>query len=320
MKFKKILVVYKKPLLDIYKERSKNNCELRDIIREEGKNIKGLEREQKEDRLTRKVLESVFKKQRSLKVDWIYRAKLSEHIVRKYDLVISFGGDGTLIDASHFIGKEGPPIFGVNSDYTSDLESSEGFFLAANKVNFDEKYNALQDGKLIELKFPRLRAVLNGTKLKELVLNDIKLVDGDHGTSRMIIKDKSVEEFQKNDFLIIATPSSTWAIGHNSPILPVTEKKVIYTSVGLYLGRLNFSPLLKRGATERLEVYSRMRKGIMLLDGKHVRYSFGLGSKLEVYVSREHLKIIGFNEQNRDKYYTKRFISEEDLDSYLTSI
>ena len=301
MKYKRILVVYKKPLLNIYRKKSKKIEELL----KEGWAIEDLEAEKKEFEITKKIVKPILESDKTIKVDWKYRANLSKELINKYDLIMPFGGDGTLIETSHYILDK--PVLGVNSDYRpDDPQSSEGFLLSANKHNFKEKYKKLQKGSLMEYPFNRLQVELNGEKLEELVLNDILVAhENPASTSRMIVKDHEIEEFQKNDGLIIATAASNWAISYGGMILPLTCREISYVTRGFYLGRLNPIPELKRGITYNLEVCSKMREGKIFVDGRHIEHHFGLGAELKVYPSKLPLTILGFEEEKR-KYYTRK--------------
>jgi len=314
MKYKKILIVYKTPVLELYKQKNK---ELEKMITEEGLDVKDLEAELAEDKEARKVVEETLKKYNHTKVDWKYRGELSKKLIKKYDLIITFGGDGTLIEASHYINNK--PVFGINSDYRPEADSSEGFFLASNKYDFPEKYKLLQEGKLKTYKFNRLQLELNGKKLEELVLNDM-LVIHKHpaATSRMVLKNGELEEFQKSSGTIIATAASNWAIKAGGEVLPLEGKEFQHVTRELYIGRLNPNPKMETGVTKELEVTSKMREGMIYIDGKHIEHPFGLGAKLKVRPAKP-LKIIGFNEENRAKYYTKnskKLLSEKVLELY----
>lgn len=61
-------------------------------------------------------------------VDWqpIFRNDLSQPI-RNVDLVVTVGGDGTLLQASHFM-DDTVPVIGVNSDPTQAEEVSSFFW------------------------------------------------------------------------------------------------------------------------------------------------------------------------------------------------
>jgi len=302
MKYKKILVVNKKPLLDIYKKKSKK--ELNNLIAA-GWDMNDLEAEVNADRLAKKTVKDVLRADKDVNVDWKYRAYLSKKLIDNYDLIISFGGDGTLIEASHYIIDK--PVLGVNSDYRpEDPGSSEGFFLAANRHNFEEQYNKLKKGKISEHKFTRFELELNDKKLDDLVLNDILIAHSvPAATSRMVVKDKGIEEFQKSSGLVVATAASNWAVKIGGIILPIEEELFQYCTREIYLGRLNPNPKLDKGVTDMLEIYSKMRQGLLYVDGVHVKYPFGLGDKLKVTISDKPLRILGFDEEKREKYYCK---------------
>ncbi|MBM3199531.1 hypothetical protein FJZ53_01250 [Candidatus Woesearchaeota archaeon] len=314
MKYEKILIVYKTPVLELYKSKNK---ELEKMILEEGLDVKDLEAELEEDKEARKVVEETLGKDKDVKVDWKYRGELSKNLVKKYDLIMTFGGDGTLMEASHYISNK--PVFGINSDYRPEADSSEGFFLAANKHNFPEKYKQLQEGKLKQYKFNRLQLELNGKKLEELVLNDVLVVHKHPAaTSRMVLKKGNLEEFQKSSGTIIATAASNWAIKAGGKALPIEGKEFQYVTRELYIGRLNPNPKMETGTASKLEVFSKMREGMLYIDGKHIEHPFGLGAKLKVYPGKP-LKILGFNEENRKKYYVKpqkNLLAESILELY----
>lgn len=279
MKYKKILVIYKKP----YSEAEK-----------------------REDIITRKVVEPILESDKDVKIDWKYRVHLSKELISKYDLIMSFGGDGTFTEASHYI-YDSTPIFGINSDYRpEDPDSSEGYLLSATKNDFPEQYEKLQKGELKEHKFNRLQAELNGKKLEHLILNEVFVAHIDPAImSRMVVKVGDIEESQRHDGLFIVTAVNNWALLYGGEVLPLTSEKISYVSRGFLSGRLIPNPKLRKGVTDCIEVYSKMRNGKINIDGKHIEYPFGLGAKLKVYPLGKPLTVLGFDEEKR-KYYIKR--------------
>ncbi|OGQ23093.1 MAG: hypothetical protein A3I05_00860 [Deltaproteobacteria bacterium RIFCSPLOWO2_02_FULL_44_10] len=101
--------------------------------------------------------------------------KLSYHLLDRgglrpflgYDLIITVGGDGTVIAAAHVAGDI--PVLGVNSV----PEFSTGFFCSATKENFKPLLTAILEEKMIPTKLPLLRATIDGEPIESPALNDI---------------------------------------------------------------------------------------------------------------------------------------------------
>src|SRR3989338_5948829 len=80
--------------------------------------------------------------------DRTYRAELSE--ITDRDLVISVGGDGTLLEVSHYI-RNSTLILGVNSDPEILGGQSRGINCGANIQNFEQVLESLmQSGEHLQ--------------------------------------------------------------------------------------------------------------------------------------------------------------------------
>ncbi len=93
--------------------------------------------------------------------------KPREHVRRAdfiaRDLVIVFGGDGTLTSLSHNIDAV-TPVMGVNSHpRTDDPEGSVGFYMDSCMATFEEDYTAVIEGKAVINHLPRLQAIIDTT-------------------------------------------------------------------------------------------------------------------------------------------------------------
>src|SRR3989338_543520 len=96
-----------------------------------------------------------------------HRGKPSKKLFQNKDLVIAVGGDGTFLKASHFIFDK-TPMLGVNSD----PRYKEGFFMVANKKDFERKFKKVLSNNYEIKKFQRLEAYVNNKKVPELALNE----------------------------------------------------------------------------------------------------------------------------------------------------
>lgn len=117
-------------------------------------------------------------------VDWepILRDNVSQPI-RNVDMVVTVGGDGTLLHASHFV-DDSIPLLGVNSDPTQvaeveefgnqyDATRSTGFLCAATVDNFEQILDDILEGKLQPSELSRISICVNSAPLSTYALNDV---------------------------------------------------------------------------------------------------------------------------------------------------
>ena len=81
-------------------------------------------------------------------------------------LIVTVGGDGTLLAASHNV--YGPPVLGVNSA----PKHSVGYFCAANPKNLASTIKRALDGELPTVRLTRMQVEINGRLQSCRVLNE----------------------------------------------------------------------------------------------------------------------------------------------------
>lgn len=213
-----------------------------------------------------------------------------------HDLVISIGGDGTFLDASHSIVSEADPqkrvpLFGVNSA----PESSFGNYCNATASNFQIMLERILSGKEYCYDVARLRATIDGKQIDVPVLNEV-LVAGLNAaaTARYDLKINGKVSSQRSSGLIVATPSGTTGISHSAggKVLALNSRKFAYQVLarfGLPDDREAYnSGLVPFGET--LTVESTMSNGKIYIDGPHMEYAFKRGSVLEVSIDPNPLR------------------------------
>ncbi|XP_057967165.1 NADH kinase isoform X2 [Malania oleifera] len=117
-------------------------------------------------------------------VDWepILRNSLS-HPIRNVDLVVTVGGDGTLLQASHFM-DDSIPILGVNSDPTQveeveefsdkfDATRSTGYLCAATVRTFEQVLDDVLEDRAVPSRLSRISMCVNSQLLSTYALNDV---------------------------------------------------------------------------------------------------------------------------------------------------
>ena len=143
---------------------------------------------------------------------------LSKPHSKKYDLILSIGGDGIFLSASKYAYSNSTPIVGLNFGRI-------GFLADLDKKNLQLKIKDILEGKYIIDKRTLLSGsvISNDKKYNSIALNDI--VINNKGTLKMIEMNIYVNENlitkQRSDGVIIATPtgSTAYAMSNGCPIV-----------------------------------------------------------------------------------------------------
>ncbi|XP_078433471.1 NAD(H) kinase 3 isoform X2 [Wolffia australiana] len=119
---------------------------------------------------------------RPLQWQAILRSDLSQPI-RDVDIVITVGGDGTLLRTSHFLNGD-IPVLGFNSDptqrkevedhnYEFDARRSTGYLCAATEESFEEVLDEVLEGQRAPSNLSRISLSLNDRLMPTFALNDV---------------------------------------------------------------------------------------------------------------------------------------------------
>ena len=143
-----------------------------------------------------------------------------EEIGKKTDLLIVFGGDGSILRAVHELSNEEPLILGVNTGHLGFLSDIPIFELlpALERILLKEEY-------VIESRMRLSASIIKGSEEEKIhdVLNDLVLTAGP--ITHMIETEISVNGNQMGNFrsdgLIIATPtgSTAYSLSAGGPLV-----------------------------------------------------------------------------------------------------
>ncbi|MBI2495763.1 MAG: NAD(+)/NADH kinase, partial [Candidatus Omnitrophica bacterium] len=248
--------------------------------------------------LHEEAIEAVVHALRRLSVDFDVASRVDLHVTKRYDLVVSVGGDGTFLQAARSVQQA--PILGVNSDPSR----SEAVFCAATRRTFAALCRRALEGRVPELRLYRLRLVLNGKRLPQRALNDVLVVHDDPATmSRYRLRIGGKVELQKSSGLWVSTAagSSSAILAAGGVSLPWGSKKFQYRPREPYRGRLSRVRLLGGVLPPNacVRVTWLMRRGSAFIDGPHVQVPLRFADQLEVRLSSsDPLRVLGLpNEQ-----------------------
>jgi NAD+ kinase len=215
------------------------------------------------------------------------------------ELVITVGGDGTLLGASHGIGS-GVPLLGVNSS----PNHSVGFFCAARKGQVRDAIASALAGSLRRIELTRMRVELNGEALHDRILNEALFCHASPAaTSRYILRlvggrgEKLSEEEQKSSGMWIGPAAGSTAAQRSAGgrVLPLSSWKIQYVvrepyrphgeSLRMTLGLVD--------EDQTLTLKSKMREARLFMDGDHIVHHVTIGDVVVMRRSEEPLVVLG---------------------------
>ena len=227
-----------------------------------------------------------------------------EQLYKIADVIITIGGDGTIIRYAKRAAFEGKPVLGINAGrmgYLANIEQNELGLLSKLKTGeyFVENRMMLS-----------VSVVENGKKLAEYnALNDAVVTSG--FISRIIDISVAVGKDYINyraDGLIISTPtgSTAYSMSAGGPIIDPLTQNMCITPICSH--SLSAKPiLLGTENTDKLKAYSKKRTDIFLtVDGRKVS---AIRPYTDIYIkkSRQTAKLLRLNDRSFYKTLSIKF-------------
>lgn len=284
LRLKKVLVVHKKSTFQIQAEEHKEARFLQ-LVSDGNKVVHRVKVAHEEHVESLAKVENELKR-RGVEFQSMWRSQLPE-VVEGVDLVISVGGDGTFLDASHALLDV--PALGVNSSRSSSF----GHFCMANGDTIGEVLDRIEEGEK-PIKILRLEILINGQPVKEPVMNEVLVAHcSPAATSRYIINRGEMQEEHRSSGVWVSTPAgSTGSLrSAGGKILPLPARQFEY---------LVREPCIRPGEVWRLlggvldesqeiKIFSQMRTGEIYIDGPHIIKPLILGDEVVIRPNKHSL-------------------------------
>jgi len=191
-----------------------------------------------------------------------------ETLDTSYDVLISIGGDGTILRAVTYIKDLAIPIIGIN---TGRL----GFLATIQKDNIESALTDLFEGnyKISERSLLSIETMPKNNKLFKLnfALNEIA-VSRKNTTSMITVETKLNDEYLTSywaDGLIVSTPtgSTGYSLSCGGPVITPSATNFVLTPIAPH--NLNARPLVIPDSTEiKLKVSGREDNYLVSLDSR----------------------------------------------------
>jgi len=291
MKIKHVLVVHRKSLYQIYVKEHKEKAIKRAIRRKDPA------------ALALKVcheanaaaLRSVEHTLRRRGIDFVSRWRAHVRATHTFDLVISVGGDGTLLDTSHRI-VDDTPLVGINSD----PQKSVGALCCGSADQLSRILDRLGEGQLRPISVNRIRIRLDGQTVLGPTLNDVLfahecpagLTRFDRATvaaSRAldVRPERNPRLFRRcrSSGLWVSTALGSTAAIHSAGgrVMPPRSRRLQYLVRDPYVAMGAERPPDLRGFLahdQAMVIVNRLRRGMLWADGAHRSLGVNYGQQV----------------------------------------
>jgi len=229
------------------------------------------------------------------------------------EMVVTVGGDGTLLSASHNV-NSALPILAVNSDPSTSV----GFFCYTTSNTFQNHLSLALDGKCPNTILTRMSVRKNNKIVANRILNDVLFCHTNPAaTSNYIIQlmsrrsltpaagmsvgsrvsPMSLQETQRSSGIWVGPAAGSTAARRSAGLSPMDLE-----SKDLQLGvrELYYKPSSKPGTRfmmaapgQFIKVISKMDSSAMYLDGDYSVIPVGLGDEINFEKSDDSLQLLG---------------------------
>ncbi len=200
----------------------------------------------------------------------------------KFDAVVTVGGDGTLLSASHKVLDDTMTI-GVRSS-----RSSVGYLCAYDGATLDRLVSDLQGKRCQTLRVSRILAQVRRAGVSEMVQTEPVLNDflysnlSPAATTRYCLRINDQVEEQKSSGIWIATAvgSSAAISAAGGQVVPWTDRRTQFRVREVFSGG-KVKPAVTSGFFDALkdsfEIENRSERAFLALDGQHGEVPLNLG-------------------------------------------
>ena len=211
----------------------------------------------------------------------------ARRLLARARLVISVGGDGTLLATSHWV--TGASLLGVNSA----PRTSVGYTTVARRANVARVLARIASGELQPHPVTRIEVELEG-KVLPPALNDVLLAhEQPAATSRYRLRlGRRAEEHRSSGLWVASAVGSTAGIrSAGGEVMPLDERRLQFRARELYRAHGRIATL-ESGFVEPgqdLAVESAMEAGWLFLDGSRMAVRFPFGAHAVFRAARQPL-------------------------------
>ncbi len=290
----RVLVIYKKSTYQLWVSERKNP-HARALLERRDRSVARMEAAHEDHVHTiqeaRRILEN-------LGANAVFRYRADADRAENFELVITLGGDGTLLWASHLVGKQ--PMLAINTA----PQDSIGYFCGGTKDTLEESLTSALRGTLPARALSRMQISVDGEVISRRVLNDVLFChECPAATSRYLIRHGGHEEDQRSSGIWAGPAAGSTAAQRSAggQVLPIDSDQIQFVVREPYMPNSTHYALVNGlfGPEEELLITSKIHGGRLYADGPHLKRKVDLGSEIRLKRSPESLTVLGFHPEHR---------------------
>jgi NAD+ kinase len=217
---------------------------------------------------------------------------------RGASLVVTVGGDGTLLAASHNVVDV--PVLGVNSS----PRYSVGFYCGARRTAIGRSLGDALSGKISRVRLARMCVCHNGQVRSRRVLNEALYCHrAPAATSHYILQHQSKREVQRSSGFWVGPAAGSTAAQRSAggKVLPLTSRKLQVVVREPYTANAKRHRLFvfTVAAGKQVIVQSKMQSAGVYLDGPYQKIGVRLGDVTTFELSDQPLTVLGLDPRAR---------------------
>lgn len=217
-----------------------------------------------------------------------------EELGKTSDVLISLGGDGTMLASARAVGQNQTPILGINL-------GGVGFLTEINSNDLCNTLNKLKSGDYFIEKRMVLESEVEGVgKLDQYALNDVVLDKGEVARLFLLhlyLQDEFICSYSA-DGLIISTPtgSTAYCLAAGGPIINPRMNAIIVSPICPHT--LASRPIVfSENETLKVVVELSSRHAVLTIDGQ-VAFNLKSGSSVSVQKAKHWVNLVKFRDRS----------------------
>lgn len=174
------------------------------------------------------------------------------------DVIVTLGGDGTMLRALHAHAESNAPIFGMNL-------GTLGFLL--NAYDFKKLPERIEKAKKFEIRPLQMIATdKKGKKYKEVAFNEVSLLRETHNSAKIKILVNNIVRMEELvcDGILVSTPVGSTAYNSSAggPILPLDANVFPVTPISAFRPRRWPGALISKSCEIKFEILKSVERPV----------------------------------------------------------